>query len=302
MKPCDALRLSQLVIALSFLAFVNTTLALAQAGTEPGMGTGPPRMGDWYRPPTIENRSRNTLPLQAIEYAPNAKERRLLAVAPEDLTAHATFLRGDRTGAFRLLTFIPYAPRVVSANSPAIEWRRGFSEYAREYSFAKKKHGHGVNGWGDERVGWAELRLMRANGAVGRGAESITQLPLLFSTGFMHQSIGMLLQLGDVPLDEVTTSTAGVGELTRLVPPANYAEAVELSRKIFTGYRVDGFRYSMGARASVNTTYVLRSMLNNRVDHLIAFRVVQENELGITILWRELERYPKPRWKVRARK
>ena len=127
MKLRDALRLSHPAIALFFLGFLNTTLALAQAGTEPGMGTGPPRMGDWYRPPTIENRSGNTLPLQAIEYAPNSKERRLLAVPREDLETHAAFLRGDRTGAFRLLTYIPYARRVVSASSPAIEWRRGFS-------------------------------------------------------------------------------------------------------------------------------------------------------------------------------
>ena len=300
MKLRNVLRLSQPVIALFFLGFANTALAPAQ--TEPGMGTSPPRMGDWYRPPSIENPNRHTLPPMAIEFAPNAKERRLLAVPREDLEAHASFLREERTGAFRLLTYIPYAPRVVSANSPAIEWRSGFSQYASEYSFVKKKHGHGVNGWGDQRVGWAELRLVRANAAVGRGAESITEFPLLFSTGFMHQSIGMLLQLGDVPLEEVTTSTAGVGELTRLVPPANYAEAVQLSRKIFRGYRANRFQYSMGARANVNTTYVLRSMLNNRVDHLIAFRVVQENELGITILWRELERYPKPRWKISARK
>jgi hypothetical protein len=112
----------------------------------------------------------------------------------------------------------------------------------------------------------------------------------------------MLVQLGDVPLEDVTTSTAGVGELTRLVPPANYADALELSRKIFTGYRANGFRYSAGALAKLNTTYVLRSVLNNRVDHLIVFRVVRENEVGITILWRELERYPKPQWKIRALK
>jgi hypothetical protein len=283
MKLRNAVKLSQPAIVLFYAVFVSTALAPAQTRAEPptppGMGIGPPPMGEWYKPPYFENRS--TLPPWVIEFAPNSKEKRLLAAAPEDLQRYAAFLRERETGAFRLLTYIPRR-RVVDANSPDIEWRKGFSAFASEYSFAKKKHGHGVNGWGDARSGWAELRLR--NGS--------------FSTGFMNQSLGVLVQLGDVPLEDVTSSTAGVAELTQLVPPTEYSSAVELSMKLFTGYRVNGFAYASGMLARVNTTYVLRSVLNKRSDHLIAFRVVSEHEEGLTIVWKRLEKYPKPSWKV----
>lgn len=285
MRIHNVLTRTPLVALLLFLGVVGDGQVLAQERpqppppTMPGMGIGPPSMGDWYKPPYFENRA--TLPRWEVEFAPNSKEKRLLAVADEDLERHAAFLQGRDTGAFRLLTYIPRG-RVVSANSPDIEWRKGFSEFASEYSFVKKKHGHGVNGWGDRRFGWSELRLR--NGS--------------FSTGYMQQSFAVLVQLGDVPLEDVTTGTAGVAELTGLVQPADYASAVNLSRKLFTGYRANGFAYASGMFARVNTTYVLRSAINKRVDHVIAFRVVRQNEEGVSILWKRLAEYPKPKWKV----
>jgi hypothetical protein len=294
MKLRDAIKVSQFVLALLFAGFVCAALVPAQSRPEPppppppmpGMTIGPPSMGEWYRPPSLLGRQ-PPQPPSVLEFAPNSKEKRLLAVAQDDLQTHAAFLRGPDTGAFRLLPFFPRR-KVVSANSPDIGWRAGFSAYASEYSFAKKKHGHGVNGWGTARFGWVELRLRSG----------------LFSTGVMDQSLGLLVQLGDLPLEDVSTSTPGVGELTQLVPPANEAAKVELYRKLFTGYRVNGFGYASGMVARVNTTYVLRSILNKRVDHLIAFRVVRlSEEEGVTIVWKRLEEYPKPRWKVsRARK
>lgn len=55
-------------------------------------------------------------------------------------------------------------------------------------------------------------------------------------------------------------------------------------------------------RALVNTTYVLRSVLNKRIDHLIAFRVVRADPEGVTIVWRELEKYAKPSRKIKSGK
>ena len=283
MKLCDVLKRALLVMVLVCLEVVVDARVMAQDRPAPAqpsipwMETGPPRMGDWYKPPVLEPRreTRNSV----LEFAPNSKEKRLLAPAAEDLQGYAAFLRGRDTGAFRLLKFIPRR-KVVDANSPDIEWRKGFSAFASEYSFVKKKHGHGVNGWGDARFGWAELRLRNAS----------------FSTGFMNQSLALLVQLGDVPLEDVTSSTAGVSELTQLVPPADQASALELSKKLFRGYRANGFVYASGLLASVNTTYVLRSVLNKRVDHLVAFRVVRIDDLGVTIVWKELEEYRKPWW------
>jgi hypothetical protein len=237
-------------------------------------------MGDWYKPPYFENRSNP--PRAVLEFTPNSKEKRLLAVAGEDLQTHAAFLRGRDTGAFRLLPNHGFPRRVVNANSPAIDWRQGFGAFASTYSFAKKKHGHGVNGWGEARFGWSELKLM------GR---------LLYSAT-MDQSLGLMVQLGDVPLDSITSETSGVGELVRFVPPADQESALTLLKKHRSGYQSGGFTYGSRVPIVVNSSYVLRSVLNKRVDHLIAFRVVRRDDEGVTIVWKKLETYSKPKWKV----
>ena len=235
-------------------------------------------MGEWYRPPEFVVQRRP--PQWVQEFVPNSQEKQLLAVAQVDLQTYAGFLRQPETGSFRLLPFYP-SGRVVSANNPAIGWRRGFSAFASTYSFTKKKHGHGVNGKGDAYFGWSDLRLK--DGA--------------FSSGIMDQSLGLMVQIGDVALDEVTSETAGVSELTQFVPPGDLAAAAASFEKNLRGYQINGFRYASKLPAVVNTTYVLRSLLNKRADQLIAFRVVRQDADGLTIIWKKLRDYPKPAWR-----
>ena len=255
------------------------------APPHPGFDTGPPTLGEWYKPPQLK-RAPQKLQMVAREFHPNANEKRQLAVATEDLQQSARFLSQPETGAFRLLPYYPPA-RVVSANSQDIEWRRGFSAFASAYSFTKKKHGHGVSGNGDPYFGWADLRLKEG----------------MFSAGIMDEAVGLMVQLGDVPLEEVTAQTAGVAELATLIPPLNHTEAFSLFAKNLYGYQRNGFTYGSRLSAFVNTTYVLRSMLNRRADQLIAFRVVRrDNDEGLTIVWRKLQDYPKPSWISNRRK
>lgn len=254
--------------------------ASAQRGSEPtmpGMGTGPPTMGEWYRPPVLVVKGRT--PAWTRDYVPNSAERKLLAASRDDLQQYAGFLRQPNTGSLRLLSYFP-TRRVVSANSPDIAWRPGFSSFASAYSFCKRKHGHGVNGQGNSNFGWSDLRLT----------------PGRLYSAVMLESLGPMVQLGDVPLDEVTTHTAGVSELADLLAPVDPSGAAALAAKHRFGYRANGFSYGSQQRVVVNTTYVLRSMLNRRVDHLIAFRVVRQDEEGVTIVWKKLRDYPKPVW------
>ena len=45
-------------------------------------------------------------------------------------------------------------------------------------------------------------------------------------------------------------------------------------------------------------TYALRSTSNKRTDILVSFRVVRVEENGsVTLIWRKLKAYPKPKWK-----
>ena len=73
--------------------------------------------------------------------------------------------------------------RVVSVADLATGRRPGFGSYASLYSFSKEKHGNGLHGYVDPRLGWAELRL-------GNGR---------FITGVTGESLGVLVALGDVP-------------------------------------------------------------------------------------------------------
>lgn len=273
----DGLKLALLLLFLGTCTNPISAQNRPEPPTMPSMGTEPPKMGEWYKPPEFVVQRRP--PMWVREFVPNSTEKQLLTVAQEDLQKYAGFLRQPKTGTFRLLPYYP-SGRIISANSPDIAWRRGFSFFASAYSFAKKKHGHGVNGKGDPNFGWSELRLKDG----------------ILRSGIMDQSLGLMVQLGDVPLDEVTTDTAGVSELADLLPPTDLSGAAALFKKHLYGYRLDGFDYGLKMPAVVNTTYVLRSMLNRRADHLIAFRVVSQDDEGITIVWKKLHEYPKPLW------
>ena len=217
------------------------------------------------------------------EYEPNAGERALLAPAPEIQQQFAEFLQLPDTGIIRM--YPPLRRRVISVADLATGRRPGFGMYASLYSFSKEKHGNGLNGYVDPRLGWAELKLIN-----GR-----------FITGFTGEALGVLVALGDVPLETVTPESFGVTGLTNITPPADYFEAASLSRSNRAGFDLERFRYGSSLPVAENMTYVLRSTSNKRADILVGFRVVRVEENGsLTLLWRKLKVYPKPAWKSRS--
>ena len=216
------------------------------------------------------------------EYEPNAAERALLAPSSELQQQFAEFLQLPDTGLIRM--YPPGRRRVISVTDLATGRRPGFGRYASLYSFTKAKHGNGLNGYVDPRLGWAELLLIN-----GR-----------FITGFNGEALGVLVALGDVPLETVTPDTYGVTGLTNITPPADYFEAVSLSRRNRAGFELERFRYGSSLPAAANMTYVLRSTSNKRADILVGFRVLRVEENGsLTLMWRKLKVYPKPKWKRR---
>jgi hypothetical protein len=216
------------------------------------------------------------------EYEPNSLEKQLLAPAPEDEQRFAEFLQLPDTGVIKM--FPPGRRRVISAGDLASGRRPGFSHYASLYSFTKEKHGNGLHGYVDPRLGWAELRLLN-----GR-----------FVTGVTGESLGVLVALGDVPLETVTSETYGVTGLTNIIPPADYLEAASLSRRNRAGFALERFRYGSSLPVARNMTYVLRATSNKRADVLVGFRVIRFDENGsVTLIWRKLKVYPKPGWKRR---
>jgi hypothetical protein len=181
--------------------------------------------------------------------------------------------------------FPPGGRRVISAADLATGRRPGFGAHASLYSFSKAKHGNSLEGYVDPRFGWAEIRL--ANGR--------------FYTGFTGDSLGVMVALGDVPLESVTPETYGVTGLTNIIPPGGYLEAMTLSRRNRSGFALERFRYGTWLPVAANTTYVLRSTSNKRADVLVGFRVTRvDGNGGVTLVWRKLKVYPKPSWKRRS--
>ena len=217
------------------------------------------------------------------EYEPNSLEKELLAPSVEDQQQYSEFLQLPDTGVIRM--FPPGRRRVISVTDLATGRRPGFGNYASLYSFSKQKHGNGLHGFVDPRLGWAELRLWN-----GR-----------FITGVTGESLGVLVALGDVPLEAVTPETYGVTGLTNIMPPADYFEAATLSRRNRAGFALERFRYGSSLPVAENMTYVLRSTSNKRADVLVGFRVIRLDENGsVTLIWRKLKVYPKPAWKRRS--
>lgn len=245
-----------------------------------------PEINRYPETPGNEERIRRIIVRRNIwvsEYEPNESERELLAPAIEDKERFESFLRLPDTGLIKM--FPPGRRRVISVADLATGRRPGFGSYASLYSFSKGKHGNGLHGYVDPRLGWAELRLLNNR----------------FATGFTGESLGVLVALGDVPLETVTPDTFGVTGLTNIMPPTDQFEATSLSRRNRAGFVLEKFRYGSSLPVAEGTTYVLRSTSNKRADVLVGLRVTRVDENGsVTLLWRKLKTYPKPTWKRRS--
>jgi hypothetical protein len=142
----------------------------------------------------------------------------------------------------------------------------------------------------------------------------------IFSNAFFSQ--GILVSLGDMPIEEVTPSRDGLKFLFDLQPASAPEEARKMAARLKSGIENGGFRYSSSVAPAENTTYALRSIaynianslpavsdetsmselrfhtlsLDKRADVIIVFRIVRKGPDGsFTIIWKELDRKEAPK-------
>lgn len=128
---------------------------------------------------------------------------------------------------------------------------------------------------------------------------------------------GIMVNLGDVPLEDVTLQTGGLKFLNEFQPTNDFEEAKKLDEQFVSGVTKDGFFYSRALKSVENATYVLRSIaydgrimrsvkgipyneldFDKRKDITVAFRVVRlDGDGNLTILWKELSRKDSPKIK-----
>lgn len=213
------------------------------------------------QPPTPAER------LVKEKYKLNEKDKKLLAPAAEDRSAYAVFLGQPDTGLFRLLPYKVDNARTVSAAEPD-KPQVLTNGVGALYSFSKRRYGYDK---------WSEILLQDGSLKAGVAAESL----------------GLLIALGDVPLESLTHSSPGVAELSGFTPATDYASAVKQYVQSRNGLRIKNSVYRSTLPALVETTYALRSTSYGRSDVLILFRVIREEpDGGLTILWKKMGTYP----------
>lgn len=193
------------------------------------------------------------------------KEQEFLEPDPADRAAYADFLALPDTGIIRIL---PRETYDETSGRPSALTMRGGGAY---YCFADRLHeyGHG-----------SDLGLEQGE----------------FAVGFAGADYGLLVAIGDVPIESVTLSHPAVAYLDGLVTPSLEPEARVMQRKTSAGIQHGDYAYWRRLPATAGTTYAVRSIDYGRYDLLAVFRTIRKDDDGsIVLVWRLLRRYAVPR-------
>jgi hypothetical protein len=216
----------------------------------------------------------------------NKEQKRRLATDAAILSGYSDFLKQSRTGLIKLFPDLGCADAyVVRADDKCLNWIPN----SAFYSFREKEH------------------------------TTVYLSDLIYKNGFFVTdgilSQGILVALGDVPLEEVSLASEGANFLLNYKPEPNSMDAFKQFIQISRGVKDGKFEYRKAVPAIENTTYMIRviaykghfytvyrgwgfDMLydDNRIDTTLAFRVLRKAEdESITILWKELTRKESPR-------
>jgi hypothetical protein len=144
----------------------------------------------------------------------------------------------------------------------------------------------------------------------------------IVSTSFFSQ--GVVVSLGDVPIDKVDTTSAGLKYLIDFQPDLDPTKARKTAAKFAEGVVSNGFKYGRSVKTAENTTYAVRVVAykignslapyssttttmekrflslsyDTRADVIVLFRIIKQEAAGpVTILWKELDRKDAPKIK-----
>ena len=187
----------------------------------------------------------------------------LLAPAESDRIAYAGFLKQPDSGLIRLLPREIYDAETYHTKSPVTI--RGGGAY---YSFARLTH---VYGYG------SDIELDHDT----------------LSVGFAGADYGMITDLGQVPLDEVTLAQPYTIFLASYLAPANEPDARAEGRR-FREHRlaINGVTYASRLPVKVGDTYLLRSISYDRSDVLVGLTVFRKDTDGsVIIAWKLLQEF-----------
>lgn len=224
-----------------------------------------------------------------IRKKPNKQQKKQLQPKTEDLSKYSQFLLQPKTGMFRLLPDPGCEDNALVVRVDEI-CRNAIPE-SFSYSFREEEHTAEI---------LADIRLKNE---------------FLISDGLLSQ--GILVNLGNIPVETVTLETEGLGFLKDYAPPVLSKEARAAFLRIIEGVKAGKHEYKVALKAVENSTYGLRVVAyrgsifqtyrgflydllagDKRIDLTLAFRIIRkETDGSLTLLWKELQRKESPKLK-----
>lgn len=191
-------------------------------------------------------------------------EKKLVLPADSDRQAFAEFLKQPDTGLIRLLPREVYDPVESDKGLLAINGGGAF------YSFVRLTHDYGQG---------SDILLSRG----------------YLSVGFAGANYGILAQVGNIDLNEISVEHPGTLFLANYQAATEEPAARQEWTKFGSGVTVDGIKYAHRVKAEVGMTYVLRSIDYGRSDWLVALKVTRQDADGsLIIAWKLLKQFPRP--------
>ena len=193
-------------------------------------------------------------------------EKQFLAPSEEDRQQYAEFLSKPDTGLIRLLPRELFDSEVYKKNGKILSMRGG----GAYYSFVRLTHDYGYG---------SDISLDSG----------------YLSVGFAGADYGMLLNIGDVDLDELSIDSPYAAALARYQAVGAEPDARVEQRRVSTGTTVEGLSVKNRLPLEVKATYLVRSISFGRSDVLVGLKVLRKDSDGsVIIAWKLLHRYSVP--------
>lgn len=220
---------------------------------------------------------------------PNKKELANLTPSQSLLTQYEKFLKQPDTGIFKLSADSTCAAnaQVVVATETCLS--NNIPGAGTAYSFRVESH-----------------RMLHLS-------DLVLEKDVIRTGSLMQQ--GLLVNLGNIELDQISLQTPGLKYLLEFNPSMKQEEIQTFEEKLSKGIKADGFIYGYGLYVENQKTFALRSIayrgkfqravsgvtynemeFDKRKDIVVVFRIVEKDANGdLTILWRELQTKDSPK-------
>ena len=195
-----------------------------------------------------------------------ALEKSYLSPSEDDQSQYAEFLRTPNTGLVRLLPREKFdTPSYTDVDRTIVT--RGGGAY---FSFTRLTHEYGFG---------TDIELAQNQ----------------FTVGFAGLDHGFIVNLGDIPLENVTAETPVATLFSTYKPPREEPLIRIEQRRFQLGSELGEVPVKKTVPVKLNSAYLLRCINYRESDVLVAVKVVRIDLDGsVTLLWKLLKKYETP--------